>query len=92
MQSPSVGASGVERDTKPSRRLQRWGHGSAGRVPYLGNYKSQQARAAKVPRFPWTPRAEPLGKCSPDRSGNLRKLPGVSDPDTHWEMARAEAE
>lgn len=43
MQSPSVGASGVKRDTKPSRRLQRWGHGSAGRAPYLGNYKSQQA-------------------------------------------------
>ena len=46
---------------------------------------------AKVPRLSKTPRAEPLGKCSPGHSGNLRKLPGVSDPDTHWEMAWDEA-
>lgn len=48
--------------------------------------------AAKVPRLSGTPRAEPLGRCSPGRSGNLHKLPGASDPDTRWEMARAEAE
>lgn len=46
---------------------------------------------AKVPRLSWIPRAEPHGKCSPGRSGNLRKLPGVSDPDTRQEMAQAEA-
>lgn len=38
--------------------------------------------AAKVLRLSGTPRAEPLGRCSPGRSGNFHKLPGAGDPDT----------
>lgn len=46
--------------------------------------------AAKVPRLSGAPRAEPLGRCSPGRPGNLHKRPG--DPETRREMARAGAE
>lgn len=37
--------------------------------------------AAKAPRLSWTPTAEPLGKCSPSRSDELRVLLGGRDPD-----------
>lgn len=70
----------------PAARSQKCGAGALSR-----QLQAPVGPAAKMPRLSWTPRAEPLGKCSPGRSGKLRKLPGVRDPGTHRETARAEA-
>lgn len=90
MQCPGVGATGVRETPTPH------GASSGGSRKCTAGALSRQLQvpagpAAKVPRLSWTPRVEPPGKCSPGRSGNLRKLPAVSDLDTHRQMAPAEA-
>lgn len=76
MQSPGFGASGVLKTPTPHSAP------SGGTTEVLGGALSSQLQvpagpAAKVPCLSRTPRAEPLGKCSPGRSICAVSLVGV---------------